>query len=386
MKKDVATRLRGFVDSTDRSFLAGTFRTACLPISVLYSLAAKIHHSLYDFGIRKTTRVPCVVISVGNLTMGGVGKSPLVVWLTDYLRSSGRRPGLVSRGYKAKKQTTIRRRDKINAEESDDFSQYRILNDEAREFEIRFPDVPYFLGRDRVEVANALLKRHSDVDVVILDDAYQHRRIARDLNILVLDALNPFGGRRVVPSGFLREPLSAASRADVVFLNRADLISKNERLAIHDSIASYAPRAIWGELAQRPTAVYRRETSNLKSDHFALQEENYRDWLAKSKTKRIVAFCGLGAPAGFRKTLDAEGIKIASFVEFPDHCAYGVSELKRLSQAVTETNADLLLTTMKDFVKFNGSEKLGAPVFALGIGVQFLSGESDFCAKVQRLF
>ena len=106
MKQSVAARLRGFVDSTDRSFLAVAFRTSGLALSVPYSLLVRVHHRLYDLRIRKSVRVPCPTISIGNVTMGGVGKSPFVAWLTEYLIEQGRRPGLISRGYKSREQAS----------------------------------------------------------------------------------------------------------------------------------------------------------------------------------------------------------------------------------------------------------------------------------------
>ncbi|MGI6401431.1 MAG: tetraacyldisaccharide 4'-kinase [Thermoguttaceae bacterium] len=381
MKQGVAARLRGFVDSTDRSPLAVAFRTACLTFSIPYSLGARLLHGLYDRGVLKSTRVPCPTISVGNVTMGGVGKSPFVAWLADYLIAQGRRPGLVSRGYKAKEHSRREASDANQDESTDEFAKYQIFNDEAKEFALRFPDVPYFLGPRRVEVADALLRFRPDVDTLILDDAFQHRKIARDLNIVMLDALNPFGGGRVVPSGFLREPLSALKRADVVLLNRADLINDSRRETIRQRALSYVPDAIWGELAQRPLSVYRRVPNNSTPSNYSIRETSLDSFRHEYTRKRVLAFCGLGAPAGFRKTLENSGLDVVDFIEFPDHCAYTPKDLERLARAAYDARAEALLATMKDFTKFNGSEQLGRPFYALRIGVEFLTGEKEFCTK-----
>jgi tetraacyldisaccharide 4'-kinase len=383
MKQSVAARLRGFVDSTDRSFLAVAFRTSGLALSVPCSLLVRVHHRLYDLRIRKSVRVPCPTISIGNVTMGGVGKSPFVAWLTEYLIEQGRRPGLISRGYKSREQAsqTELKKAKDDPNSSDRFARYQIFNDEAREFVARFPSVPYFLGRDRVEVADALLRSRPDVDVVVLDDAFQHRKIARDLNVVLLDALNPFGGDRLPPSGFLREPTTALARADVILLNRADLVDVDARKAIRKRVLKLAPGALWGELAQRPRSICRRVKPETQSERAVVQEITVDEWQKRSAGSRVLAFCGLGAPAGFRKTLNALGLDPVAFLEFPDHCLYDRNDLKRLADAVKETNAGLLLTTMKDFVKFNGTEPLGVPLDALTIGVEFLEGREAFCQK-----
>lgn len=382
MKQAVAARLRGFVDSTDRSPLAVAFRTAGLPVSILYSLLARFHHGLYDLRIRKSIQVPCATISVGNITMGGVGKSPFVAWLTEFLVEQGRRPGLISRGYKSREQTA--RRDAKHHEDKrgriDEFARYQILNDEAREFVLRFPSVPYFLGRERVEVADALLRSRPELDSIILDDAFQHRKIARDLDVVLLDALNPFGGDRTPPSGFLREPVSALARADVILLNRADLVDETTRDAIQKRVCLHAPDALWGELAQRPRSICQRVPLNDQTNRLALQETELDEW-RRSIGSRVLAFCGLGAPSGFKKTLERVGIVPVAFLEFPDHCLYDRRDLQRLADAAQVARADALLTTMKDFVKFDGTEQLNAPLFAMTIGVEFLQGREEFCQK-----
>lgn len=390
MSRNVAATLRGFIDSTDRSIPAKAFRAAGLVVSIPYSLAARVHHGLYNRGIRRSASVPSPVVSVGNITMGGVGKSPLVAWITDYFISCGKTPGLVSRGYKAKEQAArgdgrpSESRENANPASAEEFAPYTLRNDEAKEFAVRFPDVPYFLGHNRVEVARALLTANPDVDVIILDDAFQHRKISRDLDVVVLDALNPFGGGHVAPSGFLREPVSALSRADVVLLNRADLIDDARRNQIRKRVDAYAPNAVWGEMAQRPHAVCQYEHAADAPDQLTIASTPIVEWLQTHASKRVLAFCGLGAPDGFRKTLKKEGVNVVSFVEFPDHCVYDASDIARLRNAANETNADLILGTMKDFVKFQGTEPLNRPLCALQIGVEFLAGEEFFCQALRQ--
>lgn len=385
MKRKIAAKLRGFVDSTDRSTLAVLFRIAGLTVSFPYSLFVRINGKLYDVGLLKSERVERPTIAVGNITMGGVGKSPFVAWLADCLLRQGVRPGLISRGYKAPKPRSFRQRDEIDANEVDKFASFKIFNDEALEFSLYFPNVPYFLGRDRVSVAKALLQNSPDIEVILLDDAFQNRKIRRDLNVVLLDALNPFGGGRVAPSGFLREPLSGLSRADAILLNRSNLVDEATRLEIREKAISLAPGAIWGEIVQRPRSVWKRLPSQSCPGSFDIEKTEFEAWVKLFKSKRIIAFCGLGAPAGFKKTLEKQGLHPISFIEFPDHHKYQESDVKRLANVARSSNADVILTTMKDFVKFTGTEQLNAPLFALSIGVDFLSGEEMFCKKVFQI-
>lgn len=371
MNRRLATSLRGFVDCTDASAPAKLFRALALPASFVYSLVIRARNLLYDLGVCPQTHVGRATVAVGNVTLGGVGKTPFVGWLTRKCLNLGVTPGLVSRGYMAKKQSSL-----YDARSTSPQSN-GALNDEALEQALRFPTTPHFLGSNRVEVAKALLAARPNVDAIILDDAFQHRRIARDLNILLLDALNPFGGGRVVPAGFLREPLSGIKRADAVILSRADLVPDAERETIRKKVAKIAPKAVWAEIAQRPIDVFEYERPDEKDS--SPKRTDYLSWRNAFATRRFVAFCGLGAPAGFRKTLARENLDVRSFLPFPDHCAYSEDDYRRILDEAARVNSDAFVVTLKDFVKLRDFiSQSPAPVFALGVGIEFLTGQEQF--------
>ena len=386
MNASFSSKLRGFVDGSDVSLPARIFRTAGLPLSLLYSSLARIHHLTYDLGFRKSLRVPCVVISIGNITMGGVGKSPFVAKLTEILQAQGKTPGLISRGYKASSHQ-LQHESRVTPKMDERYQDYLIFNDEAKEFSLQFPDVPYFLHPDRRQAAKALLSYKSEIDVIVLDDAYQHRKIARDFNVLIIDALNPFGGRHVAPSGFLREPLSAIARADFIILNRADLISDSAKADIKTTIKKYAKTNLCGEVCQRPFNIYPKNNSvDSQSSSSQASPIPFSFWKKEFRSRRILAFCGLGAPKGFQKTLEREGLNVVKFIEFPDHCSYSPRDIQLLAQSAEQLQIDCLLTTMKDFVKIVERPTFSLPIYALEIRAEFLAGEALFLDKIDALF
>ncbi len=379
MKRLQVATIRSVVDGTDKSAFARACRFLLSFVSVPYSLVVRLRGRLFDFGLLSAKQVARPVVSIGNLTLGGVGKTPFVGWLTDVLERANHKPGLISRGYKNKEQSAA-----LSSSEtvgsSDSFARYEIFNDEARELALRFPTTPHFLGAKRDEVAEALLTKRADVDVILLDDAFQHGRIIRDLNVVLLDALNPFGGGRVFPAGYLRESLSGLKRADVVLLNRADLVDESARASIRTRVAKITPRALWGEIAQRPRDVFWRRKDAL------IKRVDVESWRESTRELRFVAFCGLGAPAGFQATLEREGLDVASFVAFPDHYVYAQDDFRRLREETSRVGADAFVTTTKDFVKLERFVDDSAPVYALGIGVEFLSGEAEFRRALFQIF
>ena len=391
MNNLLSTKLRGFVDCTDQSLLAKIFRTLACVASIPYSIVIRMRNRLYDYGVFQETRVPRKTIVVGNLTLGGVGKTPFVAWLTNRCLELGRKPGLISRGYKAKQQklsnvstSHASRNQDVKEIKSEVEIKYNSMNDEALEQALRFPTIPHFLGVNRVEVANAMLTQRPDVDVLLLDDAFQHRRIARDLDVLLLDALNPFGGKRVVPSGYLREPLSGMSRADAVLLSRADLIPPSEREKIRSKVIKIAPKAVWAEIAQKPRHIFQYRNhlgeSNGTKSELPIQKLDYREWKESIESSdKFIAFCGLGAPQGFQKTLKNEKLNISRFFAFPDHCVYSSAHYNQLLVEAERVDAQAFITTMKDFVKLKEFAKLSnIPVYAIEIGVEFISGQEEF--------
>lgn len=316
-----------------------------------YTAAMRLRNFRYDRGRAEVHKVGVPVVSIGNVTLGGTGKTPLVEWTARRLRERGLRVAIVSRGYGVEAGTR---------------------NDEALELEQRLPDVPHLQNADRVEGARTAVEEFES-QVLLLDDGFQHRRLHRDLDVVLLDALEPFGYEHVFPRGMLREPLAGLARAQVVVLSRADLVDEPERRRIHDVVRRYNATAAWCEVRHAPLRL-------LNSAGVEQPIESLWD-------RRIAAFCGLGNPAGFRRTLSGYDCcyRLATFIEFEDHQTYEREHIDLINESVATAEAEAIVCTHKDLVKVRTDQLAGVPLWAVVIGIEFLSGEADFRARLDSL-
>ncbi len=315
-----------------------------------YTWAVECRNRRFDRGQTAVDRVAVPVISVGNITAGGTGKTPLVAWLAQWLVAHGRQVALISRGYKARG---------------------RRPNDEALELQQRLPRVPHLQDPDRVTAARAAVQVLA-CDVLVLDDAFQHRRIHRDLDIVLIDALEPFGYRHLLPRGLLREPLPRLARADVIGLSRADAVNAARRAALRDEIRQWAPQATWIELAHRP-------------DQLVNAAGETRD-LSELAGRRVMAFCGIGNPDAFRRTLAGLGCDLAAFHELPDHHAFGPRDVAALERALAmQTGITAVVCTCKDLVKIDATRIGPVPLWALAISIDVTHGLSALETELNRV-
>jgi tetraacyldisaccharide 4'-kinase len=323
----------------------GVLRLAETP----YKLAVRWRNRQFDNGSRAIERVGVPVVSVGNLTLGGTGKTPMVEWLCRWFRARGMRVTIVSRGYRAGDGAT---------------------NDEALELEQKLPDVPHVQSADRVTASRMAIEEF-EAQAIVLDDAFQHRRIARDLDLVLLDAVSPFGFEHVFPRGTLREPLSALGRAEAVMLTRADMSTPDERAVIRNRVQRLAPGAVWAECIHRPLAL-----RSASGDETPLQS---------LRGQRVAAFCGIGNPAGFRHTLASCGYEVSLFREFADHHAYSRGDVESLSAWAKQAPVSAVLCTHKDLVKLGIDSLGGKPLLAVRVGLEFLTGREALVAKLEVL-
>ncbi len=349
---------RDLVSGRRKELLATALRSVLAAAEVPYTWAVRWRNRCYDLGARTIHRVEVPVISIGNLTLGGTGKTPLVEWVVRQLMHQGKTVGIISRGYGGRGG----------------------LNDEARELAWKLPGVPHVQAADRVAAARRAIGEFA-CQALVLDDAFQHRRIARDLDIVLLDALEPFGFDHVFPRGTLREPSAGLARADVVALSRADLLTVDERAAIRQRVEKLSPRALWAEVVHAPVGLVKAEPGIGHSDETGPAPQP----LETLHGRRVLAFCGLGNPAGFRHTLRVCGYDVAEFYEFPDHYAYGPGDLHVLAEAARQTDAEALVCTQKDLVKI-GVDRLGdRPLWAIRVGIDFLAGDAELEEKLRKL-
>lgn len=297
---------------------AGMLRVLLRGLSLLYGAAISLRNLAFDLGWKKSESVDVPVISVGNLTTGGTGKTPVVAFVVQLLLQQGLRPGIVSRGYRA--------------DESG-------FNDEKRVLDQLCPGVPHLQNSDRVAAARQLAREYR-VDVLVMDDGFQHRRLHRDLDIVLIDATCPFGYGHLLPRGLLREPPAALVRAGQVFITRADLAGEKALQHLEDQVA----RHIAPGMADRVARMAFAPVSLLNS-------RGERCDLLSQSGRSAMLVSGIGNSAAFRLTVESVGMKIVGEREFPDHYHYCQNDVDAVAQEAARLNADLLITTQKDLVK-----------------------------------
>lgn len=313
-----------------------------------YGAAMSLRNRAYDRARFRIARVDAPVISLGNITTGGTGKTPLAAWLAGWLNEAGRLPGLLSRGYR---------------------SLDGAANDEKLVLDRLCVGVPHIQQRDRVSAAKRLVSEQA-CDAIILDDGFQHRRLHRDLDLVLVDALQPWGYGHLLPRGLLREPLSELRRADLVLLTRADCATDEQRAEIRRELKRWRGTDDCVEVAFVPQRLLGLDGSVSPMSDLA--------------GCRLFGFCGIGNPRGFRQTLEKLGAA-CELKPFPDHHHYSAAELAALSQAARDASADRVLTTLKDLVKIVPEAWTGPPLFAVDIGVEFPSGRELLESRLQRL-
>jgi tetraacyldisaccharide 4'-kinase len=303
-----------------------------------YTLATRLRNVAFDRGWKPTLHVPVPVVSVGNITTGGTGKTPMVAWLARWFRERNVRLAIVSRGYGA---------------------QHGHMNDEGIELEQMLPDVPHVQQPDRVAGALMAIEEFTS-QLILLDDGFQHRRLARDFDLVLIDALEPFGYGHVLPRGLLRESLAGLGRAQAIALSRADLVDAATRERIRATVCRYAPQAIWLEATHRPATLLNSLSESAP--------------LTVLTTGRWGAFCGIGNPEGFRRTLEGCDCQLAAWRTFPDHHAYARADVESLALWARQERLTGLVCTRKDLVKLS-TDRLGdAPLWAVQIGLELTEG------------
>jgi tetraacyldisaccharide 4'-kinase len=342
--------LRGETNGLLPSLLRGLLWLASFP----YGLAMRLRNLAYDRGWKSTWKASCPVISVGNLTAGGTGKTPTVAMLAHWFRARGIRVAIVSRGYRAGEDGR---------------------NDEAREWENRLPDVPHVQHADR-RVGIRICQEELDCQLILLDDAFQHRQVARDLEIVLIDSLDPFGGGYLLPRGLLREGLRSLRRTDVIVATRTDLVSANRLAEIRTTILRWAPKAAWVESAHAPIGI-----RNASGQILPLHHLDHQRWLP---------FCGLGNPEGFLQTLKKLPIELAEPRWFADHHHYTADDLQSLIQQAKRKDPnqrpiDGFLCTGKDLPKIGVDSLGGLPLWAVEIELAVGSGGEGLEDRLQPL-
>ncbi len=312
-------------------------RSLLWPLSLLYGAAVRARVWVYQKGLLKQRRLKAPVISVGNLTVGGTGKTPMVIWLADKFLADGKRVAILSRGYRGSSGTS----------------------DEIELMKFRLPSrVAFGVGKNRF-AAGQRLEAQQPVDIFLLDDGFQHLQLARDLDILLMDASRPMHDELLLPAGRLREPLGAMSRANLVVFTRAETVP-----GTFEAIE---------KLSRFPVFVSVTRLLGFRSfgGDFSLQSKE------EIGAGPFFAFCGLGNPDAFLRDLRNWGLAICGQAIFPDHYHYRERDILTIKQAAKQTGANAIVTTEKDAQNLLGRKFEETPLYVCVIDL-VLSPEADF--------
>jgi tetraacyldisaccharide 4'-kinase len=340
------------VTSTDRSARPVLRPLVALP-ALLWEAVARARNALYDAGRLRPRRLACAVVSVGNLTVGGTGKTPVVSHLAAALRDAGLRVGVVSRGYRG----TAERRAALVADGRAILLDARAAGDEPLLIARDNPGVPVAVGADRAAAARLLLEA-VPLEVLLLDDGFQHRRLARNLDLLLVDAGDPWGNGRILPRGPLREPLEAVARADAIVLTRSN---GSVPEAVRAVLERHHPRVPVLHCGLRPRGFVRPDGGTIAT--------------ASLRGFAAFAFSGIARPERFERDLLALGLRLAGTRRFPDHHRFAPDDPGALAEAARACGAEVLVTTEKDLVRLPGPPPASPPLYALALTVEWAGGE-----------
>lgn len=340
-------------------------------LSLFYTLALKLREFCYGRHIFASRRLPCRVISIGNVTVGGTGKTPMTIYVAELLKTLGYRVAILSRGYKGGSEKEIR----VVSDGQKILMTPTMAGDESYLMAIRLSDVPIVVGRNRFAAGSLAVKRFQP-DVIVLDDAFQHVKLQRDIDLVLVDRAQPFGNGHVLPRGPLREPVSSLRRCAACILTRAD--------AAADEPRSESCKRLKSILRDRPIYAsfhlpyyYTVPAGNRVSHELVSALQPLKN-LGDVTPGKGFGFSGIARNDDFQRTVAASGLDIKGFHEYPDHHPYTPGELRDIYRTAKKVGADFIVTTEKDHVRFIHNDPLPFDLVVVGVQISFGEDSTDF--------
>lgn len=332
--------------------LAVFLRLFLFVFSLIYGLVVVVLAAFYRI---RPMRLGAKVISVGNITLGGTGKTTLVEYLSGMLSAQGKKVALLSRGY---------RRD--TAKQGD-----QGIGDEPAMLKKKLPSLRVIVDKNRIRAAFKAIREYA-ADTLILDDGMQQWRIFKDLEIVTIDAANPFGNYRLLPAGFLREPLNALKRADIFILTQIRLNQDTS--------------ALTSELKRINSGALIIESRHQPDGFSSISNPDELSGIDALKGKSALIFCGIGNPQGFENCIGELGIKIVKSCIFADHHDYTQADIDNIIKTARQMNVDAVITTQKDAVKIKELQIRGSGILALNIKLKITKNEAEFNRRLLKLY
>jgi len=355
-----------------------SFETFLLVLSVCFGVILKLRGWLFQKGIFKTSKLPCKVISVGNLAVGGTGKTPMTIYVAGLLQRLGYRPVVISRGYRGRAE----RSGGVVSDGEALLMTADMAGDEPVMMAESMKQIPVLVGQNRHDIGQLAMQKFSP-DVIIFDDAFQHRKLARDIDLVLLDTHRPFGNGHLLPRGALREPASALARGSAFVMTRFDEPS-HQRWDHHPwehgeafmtgkpvFMARHTPY-VWQHAVRDSSPV-----SAAYPDRERLQDDRLQNY-------RVYAFSGIVRNSDFRAAVKGFGCRIAGYAEFPDHHTYTQGELDRIFRSAEEAGAEALVTTDKDYARIVHRFSWPLNLLVVGIKITFVPDDDSFDHFIER--
>ncbi|MHC4680227.1 MAG: tetraacyldisaccharide 4'-kinase [Planctomycetota bacterium] len=345
---------RKLVSGQNAGVVAGLLRCLLRLAAAGYAIIIAVRNFLYSRGWLKAHRVDAVVISIGNITTGGTGKTPLVLWLCKRI-SQRHTCAILTRGYKATKDPRLKAQD---------------YADEVAILAENCPAAKVIVDPDRLAGAGEAVAKFG-AKVLIMDDGFQHRRLARELDIVAVDATEPFGYGRLLPAGLLREPLTSLKRADAVVITRCDQVPEAELDRLEEKLHAANPNIVIARSIHSPVCVR-------SADNEEISVEQLKD-------RKIFAFCAIGNPDAFLGTIKTLGGEMAGSKVYDDHYHYTEHCLADICGQAEKSGADIILTTQKDWTKISGlvQRPQGVPLAYLAVEIQFVAGQDRLTSLIE---
>ena len=344
-----------------KNMLKTTLRLLLHPLSFLYGLITTLRNYLYDANILSTNKLPCKVISIGNITTGGVGKTPTVEFLALHLQSIGKNVGIVSRGY-GRSSKHVR----LVTNGFDKPSSWEQYGDEAFLLSQNLNSIPIVVGESKYE-AGLKITSEFNLDVIIIDDGFQHRSLYRDLDIALINSKDTQKTHKLLPLGNLRERISGLKRADMIIYTKIN---------VHNNLG-YLNRLLKNVDIEKINSMLITKSMLIGKDKTEIDKANL-------KSKNIYLLAAIGDNSGFKKTVKKIGANIVGHSKFLDHYKFKTSDLQKVQNDAKKFSANYIITTEKDLVKIPDIN-LKIPVYALKTEMHF-SPNNKLEDKINSLF
>jgi tetraacyldisaccharide 4'-kinase len=344
---------------------------ALYPISIAYGAAQELRAFAYRHRMMPARQLPCKVICVGNITVGGTGKTPMTIYVAQKIKQLGYRAAVVSRGYGGSAES----RGGIVSDGKSICMGPERAGDEPYLIASSLKQIPVVIGKNRY-ASGMLALKHFQPDVIVLDDGFQHLRLKRDIDLVLLDHALPFGNGHLLPRGNLREPISALARCSACILTRCRAGNDDPATSLLDLIKQYSPQCPVFAASHDPYCYGIKSQEHISIDRVI--ERRFQTEVDGWKKETSFGFSGIARNADFQNTVKNLGFNTSGFLEFSDHHRYTVHDLSSIQSKAERAGARCLITTEKDLVRLSPQNPFPLPLIVVGVKISFGNNQREF--------